>query len=171
MDQKILLTYASRGGSTQGVAHAIGAELVKQGLTLDIRYLLDVKDIKPYDVVIIGAPIRMGHWLSEAQQFLTVHQNVLKNKKVALFVVCMTLHEDTPENRAKVLGMMQPTLALVDSIDTGLFAGAMRPTKLKFFWRLLARITHVPEGDFRDYEIIRAWARGLASKLMPPTHL
>jgi menaquinone-dependent protoporphyrinogen oxidase len=161
MSQKILVTYASRGGSTQGVAHTIGAELVKLGADLDMRYLLDVKDLKPYDVIIVGAPIRMGHWLPEAHHFISIHQQLLQQKKLALFVVSMTMHEDTSANRQKVLDMLQPTLALVKPMDVGLFAGAVKPAKLTFFWRVLIKLMRVPEGDFRNYETIRNWAKAL----------
>lgn len=167
MSQKILVTYASRGGSTQGVAHTIGAELVKQGFDLDLRYLLDVKDIKSYQVVILGAPIRMGRWLSEAQHFLSVHEQILKQKQVAFFVVSMTMHEDNPENRAKVLEMITPCLNIITPVDIGLFAGAVKPDKLKLFWRLLVKLMRVPEGDFRDYEAIRLWAEQLARQIKP----
>lgn len=165
MSQKILVTYASRGGSTQGVAHTIGAELVKQGFDLDLRYILDVKDVKPYQAVILGAPIRMGRWLHEAQHFLSMHEKVLTQKQVAFFVVSMTMHEDTQDNRQKVLEMIAPSVGLVTPLDIGLFAGAVKPSKLKFFWRMVVKLMHVPEGDFRDYEAIRMWAEQLAGQI------
>ena len=32
--------------------------------------------------------------------------------------------------------------------------------------RIVTRAVHAPEGDFRDWEDIRAWARGIAESLL-----
>jgi menaquinone-dependent protoporphyrinogen oxidase len=165
MKNKILVTYASRAGSTQGVAQAIGEVLVRYDADVDLRYILDVKEITDYSGIIIGSPLRTGHWLPEAIQFVHIHQQQLLKRKVAYFVVCMTLHEYTPENCQKVLSTLNPVCKWVEPMDIGLFAGALKIQKLKFFWRLIAKFSGLPEGDFRNFEAIREWAEHLANEL------
>jgi menaquinone-dependent protoporphyrinogen oxidase len=58
MNDKILVTYASRAGSTAGVAEAIGKTLVENGAQVDVLPMKNVKDLTPYRVVVAGSAIR-----------------------------------------------------------------------------------------------------------------
>lgn len=165
MTQKILITYASRTRVTSGVAHIIGEELAKREAKIDMHFILDVNDISAYDIVVIGSSVRYGHWLPEAVQFVKIHQRNLQQKKVVYFVVGMTLRENTPENRAAILTALTQVRQWVEPMDIGLFAGALKPRKLGFIARIVAKLIKIPEGDFRDIPAIRAWAEQLAEKL------
>lgn len=165
MTQKILITYASRTRVTSGVAHIIGEELAKRGAKVDTHFILDVNDVSAYDTVVVGSSIRYGHWLPEAVQFVKIHQRNLQKKKVAYFVVGMTLREDTQENRDTVLTALKQVRKWVEPIDIGLFAGALKPKKLDFIARMITKLVKMPEGDFRDIPAIRIWAEELADKL------
>lgn len=165
MKQKILVTYASRTRSTQSVADAIAEVLVKRGASVDMRFILDVSDVSPYDAIVIGSSIRAGHWLPEATRFIKIYQEQLQKKSVAYFVVCMTLYQNTPENREKILSALNPMCQIVKPVDIGLFGGILERKKLKLIWRILSLFIGFPEGDFRDFPAIRAWAAQLAEKL------
>lgn len=165
MKQKILVTYASRTRVTNGVAQLISEVLTKRGAEVDMHFILDVNDLSLYDTVVIGSSIRYGQWLPEAVRFVKVHQRRLREKTVAYFIVCMTLREDTQENREEVAKALTHVRQLVEPIDVGLFAGALRPRKLKFMARLITKLLKLPEGDFRDVPAIQAWAEQLAEKL------
>jgi len=164
MPKKILVTYASRSGSTQGVAQAISATLADHDADVDMRFILDVKDPNVYDAIIIGSSIRSGKWLPEALQFVHVHQATLRHKQVAYFVVCMTLHEDTPANRTKVMSALDEVRQWVEPVAIGLFAGSLQPAKLKWIWRITVKFLRVPSGDFRDFGKIRRWAKAVAQQ-------
>ena len=58
MTKKILVTYASRTGTTAGVAEAIGKTLAESGAEVDVRAVADVKDLTPYDAVVAGSAIQ-----------------------------------------------------------------------------------------------------------------
>ena len=45
MNNKILVTYASRAGSTAGVAEAIGQTFVEKGMQVDVLAMQEVKDL------------------------------------------------------------------------------------------------------------------------------
>ncbi len=53
----------------------------------------------------------------------------------AYFVVCMTLKDDTPENRAKVEGYVSELVALREPVSLGLFGGKMDYSTLNFAMR------------------------------------
>ena len=70
MSNKILVTYASRAGSTAGVAEAIGKTLIEGGAQVDVLPIQEVKDLTPYQSVVAGSAIQNKQWLPEAMQFM-----------------------------------------------------------------------------------------------------
>lgn len=91
MKQKILVTYASRFGSTEGVAQAIGKTLSEAGADVDVLPMSRVNELSMYKSVVAGSAINGGAWLPEAIQFLRDHLGELKRKPFAAFLVCMAL--------------------------------------------------------------------------------
>jgi menaquinone-dependent protoporphyrinogen oxidase len=83
MSHKILVTYATRSGSTAGVAQAIAETLAESGVQVDIRPMQDVTDLAPYRAVVAGSAIQDGAWLPEAMQFIRAHRAQLAQKPFA----------------------------------------------------------------------------------------
>jgi menaquinone-dependent protoporphyrinogen oxidase len=116
--------------------------------------------------VVVGSGIRVGKWLPEAVQFVERYQEALSRVPVAYFLVCLTLKDDTEENRREVAAYLDPVREMVQPVDVGLFAGAMDYSKLPFIFRLMMKAMKSPEGDFRDWEAIRAWTAGVRPALL-----
>ncbi len=175
MSNKILVTYASRAGSTVGVAEAIGKTLIENGLEVVVRPMLDVHDLSPYRAVVAGSAIRMDSWLPEAMKFVERHQVELNQKPFATFLVCLALSatnekrlEKSKQGAAKYL---QPVRDLVTPVSEGRFAGALDLSKIpELRYRLLFRVPVMlgffAQGDFRDWNMVRGWANDLSTKLL-----
>jgi len=167
MSNKILVTYASRAGSTAGVAEAIGKTLAESGAQVDVIPMNDVKDLSPYRAVVAGSAIRKSKWLPEAVQFIHTHRSALAQKPFAMFTVCITLAmSNTEQYRSAVRGWVEPVRAQVKPLSEGFFAGMLDFSKLPLNWdTLLLRATVLfgifPRGDHRDWNAIRAWAENL----------
>ena len=167
MSKKILVTYASRLGSTAGVAGAIGKTLIDCGELVDIIPMEDVKDIDPYEAVVVGSAIRGGAWLPEALRFVQVNRKALSRKPFAAFLVCMTLAMPGGEKyRQHVSTWLEPVRALARPVSEGLFAGSLDISKVESFAdRLKFRLSILfgvwTEGDHRDWNAIRTWARNI----------
>ena len=165
--QRILVTYASRGGSTGGVAQAIGKTLVESGMQVDIRLMTEVKDLTPYGAVVAGSAIRSGKWLPEAMEFIQAHRGTLRRKPFAAFLVCITLAmPKAAEYQQFVSDFMKEVRALVRPMSEGTFAGTLDCSKVPLVpegvqLRILSAASHTPPGDYRDWKAIHAWAAQL----------
>jgi menaquinone-dependent protoporphyrinogen oxidase len=143
------------------VAEAIGQTLCETGAAVDVRLVGNVNDLSSYQAVILGSAIRMGKWLPETVEFLKKHQDALSRVPVAYFVVCLTMKDDTADNRRTALAFLDPVrkqVPQVKPVDIGLFAGAVDFNKLSFVYSLILKVKGAPEGDFRNWETIRTWA-------------
>jgi len=161
-EKKVLVTYASKYGSTGGVADAIGKELCSKDVTSDVALIHNAGNIGSYQGVVIGSAIYMGKWMSEAVDFVKKNKDTLRQMPVAYFLVCMTLSKPTEENRAKVLSYMDSILKAVPEIKPvgiGTFAGALDYNNLSWLNKKILKSKGTPEGDFRDWKAIQAWAR------------
>jgi menaquinone-dependent protoporphyrinogen oxidase len=172
MSDKILVTYASRAGSTAGVAEAIADTLIKGGAEMDLRPMQEVTDVALYRAVVAGSAIQGQKWLPEAMQFLRTFQTPLAQRPFAAFSVCMTLAMRNGEQyRPSVAEWLAPVRALARPVSEGLFAGVLDIGKIPSFGdRLKFRLSVLfgvwSEGDHRDWDAIREWAAGLRSLLL-----
>ena len=171
MSKKILITYASRTGTTAGVAEAIGKTLAESGAEVDVRAMAEVKDLTPYQAVVAGSAIQGKQWLPEAMQFMHTNQAALRQKPFAPFLVCMTLAMKKGDYRAEVANWLQPVRLLVPPVSEGLFAGALDLSKVpswrdKLMFRISVAMGVWSEGDHRDWEAIRAWTESLGPLLV-----
>ena len=174
MTNKILVTYASRSGTTAEVAEAIRMTLAETGAEVDRIAMQDVTDLTPYHAVIAGSAIRAGHWLPEAVQFIRTHQSTLRHKPFAMYTVCITLAMSGAEGyRQAVAGWTAPVRAIVPPLSEGLFAGRLDFTRLPLNWETLKLRATValgifPRGDHRDWNAIQTWAERLKPMLFVP---
>ena len=167
MSNKILVTYATRTGTTPGVAEAIGKTLAEGGAQVDVLPMQEVTDLTPYGAVVAGSAIQDRQWLPEAVEFIRAHREELDKKPFATFTVCMTLAMKNGEQyRPAVVDWVRPIHALVEPVSAGHFAGALDIRKIpgagvRLKFRISVLFGVWTEGDHRDWTAIRAWAEGL----------
>jgi menaquinone-dependent protoporphyrinogen oxidase len=167
MSNKILVTYATRTGSTAEVAQAIGKTLSENGKQVDVIPMADVKNLDGYDAVVAGSAIRKSRWLPEAMQFIETHQATLAQKPLAEFTVCITLAmANTTQYRSVVTNWVEPVRSLVKPQSEGFFAGRLDFSKLPVnldtvLLRLSVALHIFPSGDRRDWDAVRTWAESL----------
>jgi menaquinone-dependent protoporphyrinogen oxidase len=160
MSDEILVAYGTWAGSTGEVAEAIGKTLREGGLAVDVAAAEDVAEVGSYGAVIVGTGIRAGRLHPEVLKFLKAHEAALSGVPVAYFVVCLSMMEDTEEQRAEVLGYLEAAREAapqVEPVDIGLFGGVMDFDKLVLPIRLMMKAMKSPEGDYRDWDAIQAW--------------
>ncbi len=60
MPARILVAYATRNVSPEGIAEAIGKELESAGHSVVVKELKAITTVEGYDAIVIGAPVYMG---------------------------------------------------------------------------------------------------------------
>jgi menaquinone-dependent protoporphyrinogen oxidase len=161
-----LIAYSTVAGSTAEVAKAIGDALSPS--KVDVRPAAEVKDVRPYSAVIVGAGVHAGRVYKEALSFLVRHRAALSAVPVAYFLVCLTMKDDTEENRCQAdafVDQMREAAPQVDPVSVGLFGGKMDFKEVALPLRLILKAMKSPEGDFRDWDAIREWAEEIEPRL------
>jgi menaquinone-dependent protoporphyrinogen oxidase len=160
MSKNILVAYATRTGSTVGVASAIGETLAARDYRVDVKPFKDNPAVDGYQAVVLGSAINGAQWLPEAAQFVKDHQAALQNVPVALFCVHIMNLGDDEKSRAKRLAYLDPIRQVVQPADEAFFTGmGMDPKEDSAIVRWAARLFGITqEGDCRDWTKIRGWA-------------
>lgn len=160
---RALVTVASKHGSTRDIANAIAEVLRAAGLDADLSDASDVTSIDCYDAVVIGSAVYMGGWLSEAKQLVERFQPQLAARPVWLFS-SGPLGDEEPQPDGNPSGLPE-LIEQTHARGHRIFTGKLDRDSLGIGERLITRMVHAPEGDFRDWDAIRGWARGIATEL------
>jgi menaquinone-dependent protoporphyrinogen oxidase len=170
--KRILVAYASRFGTTGGVAESIGQVFCEKGETVDIRHIKNIGDLSPYDAVIIGSAVRSSKWLPEAIQFVQDNRKSLSRIPVAYFLTCLAMARQEPSAQNTARTYMDTVLKEVPEIkpvDTGVFGGVLDYQKMNFIMRAVMKSKMkdkgITAGDYRDWNRIRSWAKHVTPKL------
>lgn len=168
----ILVAYATRHGATQGIAERIAETLRTCGLEADVRRVKEAGDVREYDAYVIGSAVYMFHWLKEASHFVRRNKDLLAARPTWLFSSGPLGTEETdPQGRnVREVAAAKETDELVRAItarDHHMFFGAFqrgKPIGLaeRFVMHMPATREALPEGDFRDWDEIESWAKGIA---------
>lgn len=157
MNRRILITYATRAGSTAEVAAAIGETLSARGYVVDVKPVKQKPDLTGYAAIVMGSAIRMGNWLPEAVDFVKRNQSALNQVPVALFTVHMLNIGDDETSRTARLAYLNAVRPLLNNAEEVYFEGKMDFSRLSFLDRMIARMVGAVEADRRDWDRIRGW--------------
>jgi len=108
---RAVVVYCTKYGSTAEVAQAIA-----DGLGADIADMVDMPDIHPYELIVIGSPIYSGSYLPAAIEFLEANKNLLGVRKVAAFITAAA----DMESQLGLTGEVDPMLYTQQDYADGL---------------------------------------------------
>ena len=173
---RVLVAYASRHGSTAGIADRIAERISGSGIEASSVAVSQVDDIDSYDAFVVGSAAYMFHWMNEARAFVKRHRPVLAEKPLWLFssgplgeeLVDDKGRDILEASRPKEFDELQTTL---NPIGERVFFGAWDPEAPpvgmaeRFMKKLPASTEGLPAGDFRDWTAIDAFADEVADTL------
>lgn len=158
---RILVTWGSKQGGTEGIARIVGEELQRQGIEVALKPASEVRDVAGYDAAIIGGSLYANRWHRDSHRLLT--RNIAALRKMPVWLFSSGPLDDSADRGE--LSTPREVQVLRDRI------GALGHTE--FGGRLAADAKGFPAsamaknraGDWRNPDRIRAWAAEIARQL------
>ncbi len=166
----VLVAYASKHGATRGIAERIAERLEAAGCRAEARPVAEAGELTDYDAFVVGSAVYMFHWMKAGAKFVRRNHSVLAARPVWLFSSGPVGTDTTDAEGRDVREVAGPKelpelTQAVSARDHRVFFGAIDHSKLGK--GLVERISAkwFPEGDFRDWREIDAWAAAIAGQL------
>jgi len=166
-----LVAYATLYGSTQEVAEFITDHLRTSGHPVELQPMESVTTLDPYDAVILGAPIYIGKWHKNAQQFLAKHQDSLVMRPLAAFALGpLSTEQAEMDGVRKQWESQLADYPWFKPVTQKIFVGKFDPKRLKLLHKMImvlpaSPLHGKPASDNRDWDAIRTWADELPMAL------
>ena len=157
----VLVAYASKHGATEGIAMHIAERLRELGRDAEARTAEDVTDLGGVEAVVLGSAVYAGSWMKEAMELVHHSANALALLPVWLFS-SGPLGEEIKDGMDQIR-QLEELRETLNPRDHRIFFGALDKEKLGFGERMIAKAVKAPDGDFRDWDQIEAWAEGIAA--------
>ncbi len=188
----ILVAYTTNSGSTAEVAEAVAEELRGQGHTAEVKESRQVGSMADYDSVIVGAPMILGWHNATRNFLRRHRAELAGKKiayfACALSLTRTPAADTSPipllldpglvkdparagkislhESFTTLEYYLKPMLAAarnVKPVSVAFFNGKLETYRLKWWQAAFVMVVvRATPGDYRDFELVKSWARGLA---------
>jgi menaquinone-dependent protoporphyrinogen oxidase len=165
----VLVAYATTGGSTAEIARWIANELRDAEFVVDVRAAAEADDITGYDAVVLGGAMYAAGWHHDARQFAHRFAGRPPHQPLWLF-------SSGPLDRSAEESDLPPVPQVAEAMRTlhargHITFGGRLSTEARDWLGFVAR--HMAregrDGDFRNPQRVRAWARGIAPEIAAVT--
>lgn len=163
----ILVSYASKHGSSAEIAQAIGETLRHNGYSVDVLPVEQIGIVRKYDAVILGSAIYLGRWLKEAVSFLRTSSRSLQDIPLYIFS-SGPIGEGDPVELMDGFTIPQDVKDLTATMklrDVRVFHGKIDLRKLSLAELMLFKSVGAQTGDFRKWDAIKLWAEHISDEL------
>ena len=167
MTTRVLVSYASRFGSTREVATRIAERLRVRGCDVRVCSVEDDVPMDDYDAVVFGSGVYDGSWTAGANTFVRSQAARLAQKPVWLFSLG-SFGDDHPvigrlmRKEPKEIGEFEQA---IHPRDYRVFAGVIDLEHWPTWARLLFQALGGRDGDNRSWPDIDVWADQIARAL------
>ena len=159
---KVLVSVASGHGASFEIAEEISATLAGAGFQTDVLPPDAVTSLEGYDAVILGSSVYVGHWMDAALNLAERFSREITTIPVWLFSSGPVGHEPKPDDEPVDVAEL---VATTGAREHRVFAGQVDRSRLGLGEKVLLTAVRAPEGDFRPWDEIRAWAVEIAAAL------
>lgn len=174
--KRILVTYSSGYGATKEIGDVIAKTIQEvRPVEIVVQPIDEIQSIDAFHSVIVGTSVRADHVLANTRDFFQTFQDVLAQKKVAFYLVCLTAGSE--DGKQKVMEQYLPQITdahpAIKMVSINAFGGRIDYRKLNPVMQSLVRRVveektgHPSNGniDNRDWDQIKKWAVDLANLL------
>lgn len=159
---RILVSAATKHGATAEIAEVIAEELRTGGHQVTVAEPAAVADAASYDAFVLGSAVYAGRWLDEARHLVEENTAALRSKPVWLFSSGPVGEPPKPEEDPVDA---EPLVTATGAREHRVFAGKIDRSGLGLGEKAIVIALRAPEGDFRDWDVIRVWAAGIGRAL------
>lgn len=131
---KTIIIYASTYGYAKDCAITLSNQFTGEVLLVNIA-TDTIPLVEQFDNVVIGGSIYMGQISKKIKTFCTSNIDLLKDKRVGLFICC-----GLPENLETYIKNSFPEELIKKAISIESFGGELRLEKMKFAHKMLTKL-------------------------------
>jgi menaquinone-dependent protoporphyrinogen oxidase len=159
---RVLITYGSSRGGTEGLARMVADGLRDCGLDVEVLQPKQARDISGYDAVVVGGALYAFRWHRAARRFVRKHTTALRQRPTYFFSSGPLDGSAASKEIAPVRGV-KSLMARTGARDHATFGGRLSPDAKGFPASAMAKKL---SGDWRDPAQVRTWALKVAQDLM-----
>ena len=137
---KTLIIYGSKHGFTEKCSEILKEKLNGEVLVVNIKKDI-IPDMTSFDNIVIGGSIYVGKIQKDISEFCIKNANILKNKKIGVFVCCM----NEGEKAISQLNSCLPKEVLSMAIAKDYFGGGFTFSKMNFFETFIIKMVSKKE--------------------------
>lgn len=139
---KTLIVYGSKHGATEKCSKALKNKLHGEVIIVNIKKGI-IPDLKSFDSIVIGGSIYAGRIQKEIKEFCFKNVNILKNKKLGLFVCCMSEGEKAMSQLNE--GLPSELISMATAKEH--FGGGFTFSKMNFFEKFIIKMVSKKEKN------------------------
>ncbi|MDO5710187.1 MAG: flavodoxin domain-containing protein [Micrococcales bacterium] len=159
---KVLVVIASQHGATAEIGDAIVDELRTAGHESRRVDPADVRDLEGIDAIVLGSAVYMTQWMESARNFVQRFRETLREIPLWTFSCGLA---GVPKGNVQDPRRVGPVLLSINPIDHEVFKGRLDLGVLSLRERTVARLGNAPEGDYREFDKVREWAKEIGREL------
>jgi menaquinone-dependent protoporphyrinogen oxidase len=158
---RVLVTWGSKRGGTEGIARIVGDTLRAQGFDVEVLPPRDATKAAGFDAAIVGGALYGNRWHRAARRFVTRRQRDLRRVPVWFFS-SGPLDDSSEREHIPPTLQVQTLMERVGARGHVTFGGRLAPGARGFPASAMAK-KHA--GDWRSDAHIRSWAIDIAHAL------
>jgi menaquinone-dependent protoporphyrinogen oxidase len=158
---RVLVTWGSKRGGTEGIGRTIAAALHAEGVDVDARPAQQALNATGFDAVIVGGALYASRFHAAARRFVRKREQDLRRVPVWFF---SSGPLDDSSDRAEVAPTLEAQMLMdrVGALGHATFGGRLSRQARGFPASVMAVER---SGDWRNEERIRSWATQIARAL------
>jgi menaquinone-dependent protoporphyrinogen oxidase len=157
----VLVIHAGKMGSTRQIAETIADELRSGGLSVDVCAAATAPEPSGYRAVVLGSAIYLRRWRPDAVRYLRRHLATLRDLSLWLY----QSGPIDPDTITPVPRAVRRVGARLDTRPPTTFGGRLDAQHARGLLARCMASSADMRGDSRDWDAIRAWARGIREDL------
>jgi len=158
---RILVTYGSTRGGTQGLAELVAGDLRAEGFEVFVLPPWRVRRLDGYDAVIVGGALYASRWHRAARRFVKRYAGEIRQRP-AFFFSSGPLDDSAIRVDIPPVEGVKTLMEKAGVREHVTFGGRLRSDARGFPASAMAKKR---AGDWRDDGQVKQWARMIASQL------